>query len=69
MTNKKLAERSKRIVMMITDVDYDEATKYLEEADDHVKSALVMILAAVSYKEATERLERTDGFVRKAIKI
>ena len=55
--------------MMITDVDYKEATKYLEEADYHVKSAFVMILAEVSYKEATERLERTDGFVRKAIKI
>lgn len=68
MTNKKLVERSKRIVMMITGVDYNEATKYLEEANYHVKSALVMILTDVDFEEATQRLEKADGFVRRAIK-
>ena len=68
MTNKKLVERAKRIVMMITGVEYDEATKCLEEADYHVKSALVMILAEVSFDEAKERLQKSDGFVRRAIK-
>jgi len=68
MTNKKLVERSKRIVMMITDIDYDEAAKYLEEANYHVKTALVMILAEVELKEAKLRLENSDGFVRRAIK-
>ncbi len=67
MTNKKLVERAKRIVMMITGVDYGEATKYLDESDYHVKSALVMILAEVSYEEAKQRLEKSDGFVRRAI--
>jgi len=69
MTNKKLVERSKRIVMMITGVDYDKATKYLEEANYHVKTALVMILAEVNLEEAKQRLEKADGFVRKAIKL
>ncbi len=69
MTNKKLVERAKRIVMMITGVDYDEATKYLEEANYHVKTALVMILAEVDLEEAKRRLEIADGFVRKAIKL
>ncbi|MCP5063818.1 MAG: N-acetylmuramic acid 6-phosphate etherase [Ignavibacteriae bacterium] len=69
MTNKKLVERSKRIVMMITDVDYEEATKYLDEADYHVKTALVMMLAEVNLDEAKERLINSDGFVRKAINI
>jgi N-acetylmuramic acid 6-phosphate etherase len=68
MTNKKLVERAKRIVMMITDIDYDEATKYLEEADYHVKTALVMILAEVGLGEAKERLKISEGFVRRAIK-
>jgi N-acetylmuramic acid 6-phosphate etherase len=68
MTNKKLVERAKRIVMTITSVDYDEATKHLEEANYHVKSALVMILAEVNFEEATERLKNSDGFVRRAIK-
>ncbi len=68
MTNKKLVERAKRIVMTITGVDYDEATKYLEESNYHVKSALVMILAEVSFEEAKNRLEKSNGFVRRAIK-
>ena len=67
MTNKKLVERSKRIVMTITGLSYDEATDYLEKADGHVKTALVMILANVSAEEAKERIKEADGFVRKAI--
>ena len=67
MTNKKLVERSKRIVMMITGVEYDEAAEYLEKADGHVKTALVMILADVDLDTAKARLEKADGFVRKAI--
>lgn len=67
MTNKKLVERSKKIVMTITGLNYDEATIALEKAKGHVKTALVMIKANVDYKEAKERLKRADGFVRKAI--
>lgn len=69
MTNKKLVERAKRIVMTITGVDYEEATKYLEASNYHVKSALVMILANVSFEEAKERLKKADGFVRKALQL
>lgn len=69
MTNKKLVERSKRIVMTITGVSYNEAEKYLKQADGHVKTALVMIIANVSLDEAKRRLKQADGFVRKAISI
>ncbi|MCU7496959.1 MAG: N-acetylmuramic acid 6-phosphate etherase [Ignavibacteria bacterium] len=67
MTNKKLVERSKRIVMTATGVSYDEAADYLQKAGGHVKTALVMIKASVSAEEAKLRLEKADGFVRKAI--
>jgi N-acetylmuramic acid 6-phosphate etherase len=67
MTNQKLRERAKRIVMTITDVSYEEAEKFLEQADWHVKSALVMIKANVGKDEAQRRLEKADGFVRAAI--
>ncbi len=67
MTNLKLVERSKRIVMTITGVSYEEAEKYLKEAGGHVKTALVMIKAGVSYQEAKRRLNLSEGFVRKAI--
>jgi N-acetylmuramic acid 6-phosphate etherase len=67
MTNLKLVERSKRIVMIITGVSYEEAGRYLREARGHVKTALVMIRARVSYEEAKRRLELSEGLVRKAI--
>lgn len=66
-TNKKLVERSKRIVMMITGVDYDAAADYLKKSDGHVKTAIVMILANVDLTEAKNRLDKVDGFVRLAI--
>jgi N-acetylmuramic acid 6-phosphate etherase len=67
LTNKKLVERSKKIVMTITGLNYDEATIALDKAKGHVKTALVMIKANVDYKEARKRLKQVDGFVRKAI--
>ncbi|MCX6150469.1 MAG: N-acetylmuramic acid 6-phosphate etherase [Ignavibacteriales bacterium] len=67
MTNKKLVERSKRIVMTITGVPYDKAEDYLKQAGGHVKTALVMIRANVTADEAHQRLIKADGFVRKAI--
>ena len=67
MTNKKLVERSKRIVMTITGLDYEEASEYLEKSNGHVKTALVMIRAGVTAEEAKDRLRKSDGFVRKAI--
>ncbi len=69
MTNQKLVERSKRIIMTITGISYEEATEYLSKADGHVKPALVMIKANVDVNEAKERLIKADGFVRKAIEL
>ncbi len=69
MTNKKLVERSKRIVMTITGVSYEKAADILKKADGHVKTALVMIKSNVSAHEAKKRLKKADGFVRKAIEI
>lgn len=67
MTNLKLKERAKRVVMTITGVGYEEAADYLDKADGHVKTALVMIRAKVGREEARRRLQRSDGFVRAAI--
>jgi len=67
MTSKKLEERSKRTVVMVTGVDYDTAVKVLKAADGHVKTAIVMILKNVSRDEAQQRLKNSDGFVRGAL--
>ncbi|NOY76313.1 MAG: N-acetylmuramic acid 6-phosphate etherase [Calditrichaeota bacterium] len=68
MNSKKLIERSKRTLMIVTGIDYEKATQYLEAADGHVKTAIVMIEAGVSKEEAQKRLELAEGNVRKAIK-
>lgn len=67
MNSRKLEERSKRTVMMVTGVDYQHAEKILRQAKGHVKTALVMILAGVDADEARRRLQASDGFVRRAI--
>lgn len=66
-TNQKLTERSRRTVMTVTGVGYEEARRLLDEAAGHVKTALVMSLAGLSAGEARRRLERASGFVRPAI--
>ena len=67
LTNNKLVERSKRIVMLATGVSYDEASSALEQAEGHVKTAIVMILANVGAGEAHQRIDAAGGFVRGAI--
>jgi N-acetylmuramic acid 6-phosphate etherase len=68
MTNLKLVERAKRVVMDVTGVGYDEASSAIEQCDGHVKTAIVMLLAQCSKDEAQSRLERGSGFVHAAIK-
>jgi N-acetylmuramic acid 6-phosphate etherase len=67
MTNEKLQERSKRTIMTITGVDYEDAEQVLEKAGGHVKTAVVMIRANVGAQEARRLLGKSGGFVRRAI--
>ena len=67
LTNKKLVERAKKIIMTITGASYEAADDYLKKSGGHVKTALVMIKANVSVDEAKRRLNMANGFVRKAI--
>lgn len=67
LSNKKLEERAKRIVMMLTDCSYETAREVLAEADGHVKTAMVMILTSSTKEEAQQRLKNSEGFVRAAL--
>jgi N-acetylmuramic acid 6-phosphate etherase len=67
MNSKKLIERSKRTLMIVTGVDYETAKKYLEAAGGHVKTAIVMIEAGVTREEAEALLKQAEGMVRQAI--
>jgi len=68
-TSEKLEERSKRIVMLATGVDYNLAEATLNLANGHVKTALVMILAGADAEKARELLTLGNGFVRNAIAV
>jgi len=62
-TSRKLVERSKRVIMMVTGVDYETAAKYLEMAHGSVKIAIVMLLKGIDYETACKDLEKAEGFV------
>lgn len=67
LTNEKLVERAKRIIMDATECSYEMAEEYLIKANKQPKIAIVMILTNVSYEEAVDRLKAAEGFIRKAI--
>jgi N-acetylmuramic acid 6-phosphate etherase len=67
LTNRKLVERSRRIVMMATGAAYDEAARVLADAGGHVKTAIVMIRTGATPEEARRRIEAAGGFIRGAI--
>ena len=67
MNSKKLEERAKRVLMTVTGLDYESATKTIREAGGHVKTAIVMVKSRLSRYEAKHRLKKADGFVKKAI--
>lgn len=65
-TNEKLVDRSIRIIVEATGVDYEKAEKIFKEAKT-VKIGIVMILTESSKEEAVIALKATNGFVRNAI--
>ncbi|MBO6586324.1 MAG: N-acetylmuramic acid 6-phosphate etherase [Gracilimonas sp.] len=67
LSNKKLEERAKRILMIFSEVDYETAEALLNEADGHVKTALLMALGNLNAEDAKKLLKQNDGFVRKAL--
>ena len=69
MTSKKLEERAKKTVMMVTGISYEAAAEVLAKTNGHVKPALVMTLSNVSLEQANEKLKKANGFVRKALEL
>lgn len=68
LTNLKLEERAKRILMMLASLSYEEASAMLTKADHHVKTALLMALSGLNKEEALQKLSANGGFIRKALK-
>lgn len=66
-TNKKLVERSKRIIMQATECPYELAEVKFYEADQDVKLAIVMILTDCTVEAAKDKLVKANGFVGKTL--
>jgi len=67
MTNEKLKERAKRILMIATGATYEQAAEALVQSLFHVKTALVMLKLGITREQAEERLKLANGFVRLAL--
>jgi len=67
LTNRKLEERAKRIIMFLADEPYENAEKLLAETGGNVKTALLMSMADCGRKIADDLLKKNDGFLRKAL--
>jgi N-acetylmuramic acid 6-phosphate etherase len=65
--SEKLKDRARRIVIMVTGLEYDEADKLLAKARWNVKAAVVMQKTGLSYLKAMSRLRKANGLMREAI--
>lgn len=65
--SEKLRDRARRIITMVTGIDYDEADALLKRAKWNVKAAIVMQKSNLTLPQAIRRLKKSDDSVRDAI--
>jgi len=67
LTNEKLVDRAKRIVIEATGCNEIEATDSLIASGNKPKVAILMILSGMDKLEAEEKLIKSGGFIKKAL--
>jgi N-acetylmuramic acid 6-phosphate etherase len=65
--SEKLKDRARRILGVVTGLDYDAADALLKRAKWNVKAAIVMQKTGLTLPQATKRLRQADNSVREAI--
>jgi N-acetylmuramic acid 6-phosphate etherase len=65
--SEKLRDRARRIIGIVTGLEYEDADKLLRRARWNVKAAIVMQKTKLPYARAITRLGRAHDFVRDAI--
>jgi N-acetylmuramic acid 6-phosphate etherase len=65
--SEKLKDRARRIIGVVTGLDYDAADALLRQAKWNVKAAIVMQKAGLTLPQALKRLKKADDLVRDAI--
>jgi N-acetylmuramic acid 6-phosphate etherase len=66
--SEKLRDRARRIVMIVTGLEYEDSDKLLRSARWNTKAAIVMDKADLTYPKALVRLKKADDSVRQAIR-
>jgi N-acetylmuramic acid 6-phosphate etherase len=67
MGSEKLRDRARRIIMIVTSLDYDDADKLLRRARWNVKAAIVMQKTGLTYPQSLVKIRKAHDFVRDAI--
>src|SRR5215467_5273090 len=67
MGSEKLKDRARRIIMIVTGLEYEDADRLLRKAHWNVKAAIVMEKSGLAYPKAVARLKAAHDFVRDAI--
>ena len=65
--SEKLKDRARRIVNIVTGMEYDDADKLLKKAHWNVKAAIVMQRTGLPYPKALSRLRKAHDSMREAI--
>ncbi|MBI3402744.1 MAG: N-acetylmuramic acid 6-phosphate etherase [Acidobacteria bacterium] len=65
--SEKLRDRARRIIVIVTGLEYDAADELLQRARWNVKAAIVMQKSGLTYSRALSRLRGAHDFVRDAI--
>ena len=60
-------DRARRIIGIVTGLEYEDADKLLRRAHWNVKAAIVMQKSDLTFPQAVARLRRAHDFVRDAI--
>ena len=62
----KLKDRARRIFIIVTGLDSDQADEFLRRAHWNVKAAIVMQKLSLNYVAALDRLKNSQGSIREA---
>jgi N-acetylmuramic acid 6-phosphate etherase len=65
--SEKLKDRARRIVNIVTGLEYDDADKLLKKAHWNVKAAIVMQKTGLPYPKALSRLRKAHDSMREAL--
>jgi N-acetylmuramic acid 6-phosphate etherase len=65
--SEKLKDRARRIISVVTGLDYDAADALLKRAKWNVKAAIVMQKSNLTLPQALRRLKKADDSIRDAI--